>query len=121
MAALVYFLTLFNSFGTTETIPPRSLAFTQYYGYVVVHYETTSYRTTQYVSQVFGYCSSIGNDPFRGLERQAKTEAELLEGQGQITRPSNARSMRISLSGGMLSRESAEKSREFWLKRGAVE
>ena len=119
MTSLVSLLLLFTALNSPAR--NREPRFQQLYAYVVVSYTTSDYKTYHFVSQVFGYCSSIRSDPYRGLERQAKTEAELLEGQGQIPRPARAREMSVSLNGGSTTRESAERSRAWWVKRAVAE
>jgi hypothetical protein len=119
MTSLVSLLLLLISLNSPSR--KREPRFQQLYAYVVVSYTTTNYKTYHFVSQVFGYCSSIRSDPFRGLEKQARVEAELLEGQGQIQRPELAREMSVSLNGGSTTRADAERSRMYWVKRAVAE
>jgi hypothetical protein len=113
-----FYLPLLFALQSSNATPQPGV--TQYYGYILVIYDKTDYRTSNYVSQVFGYCSSM-SDPVNELEKQAKTEVELLEGQGQIIRPPNTTKMRVSLHGGNLSRANAERSRDYWVNHGAGE
>jgi hypothetical protein len=90
----------------------------QLYGYVLVMYESPRLSTVKYVSQVVGYCSAA-KDPVNSLESQADNEAALLEGQGQLNRPLGTRRT-TSFNGGNTSRSSAEKSRQWWVRRGGI-
>jgi hypothetical protein len=91
----------------------------QLYGFVHVAYTDASagYRTTHYVSQVVGYCQSPRRDGFRELERLAVSEADNLEAGGQIARQGQRK---VSFNGGLSSRSSAETSRQYWIRTGAV-